>query len=249
MMNTRECLSGLSGAALIEIWEQGAGRHPIDQALLVLRYACPGRSFEDLCDWTVGQRDARLLEVRRDTFGDRIDCYEECPVCRNGLEFDLSCESLLASGSGDGRTGKIVDRAGSTWELRAPNSRDLSVAATAPDAGTAREVMLARCVTRNTDSTVDPGTWTDALQEALVADLAMMEPLAELWIGLACRACGHAWQSPFDIATFLWREIVVRSRRLLQEIDVLARTYGWTEEDILRMSDQRRRLYVGMALS
>jgi hypothetical protein len=248
-MNTKECVSGLSAAALIEIWEQGAGRHPIDQALLVLRYACPERSFDDLCDWTIGQRDARLLEIRRDTFGDRIDCYAECPACRNGLEFELSCESLLAPCSTDDTAGKTVDHAGSTWELRATNSRDLSVAATAPDAGTARKAVLARCVTQKIDSTVFHGTWTDALQEALVADLAMMEPLAELLIDLACEACGHAWQSLFDIATFLWREIGVRSRRLLQEVDVLARTYGWTEGDILRMSDQRRRLYVGMALS
>ncbi|MCC2641067.1 MAG: uncharacterized protein K0S45_1480 [Nitrospira sp.] len=248
-MKTRECLSGLSAAALIEIWEQGAGRHSIDQALLVLRYACPERSFDDLCDWTVGQRDARLLEVRRDTFGDRIDCYAECPACRNGLEFELSCESLLAHRSADGTTGKTVDYAGSTWELRALNSRDLSVAATAPDARTAREAMLARCVTKRTDRAVSPVTWTDALQEALAAGLALMEPLAELLIGLACQACGHVWQSLFDIAAFLWREIVVRSRRLLQEVDVLARAYGWTESDILRMTDQRRRLYVEMALS
>jgi hypothetical protein len=41
----------------------------------------------------------------------------------------------------------------------------------------------------------------------------------------------------------------VRSKRLLQEIDLLARTYGWTEGEILGMTDQRRSLYVGMALS
>ena len=64
-----------------------------------------------------------------------------------------------------------------------------------------------------------------------------------------CAACGHAWQSVFDIAGFFWNEIHVRGRRLLQEIDLLARTYGWTEGEILGMTDQRRSLYVGMALS
>jgi hypothetical protein len=48
---------------------------------------------------------------------------------------------------------------------------------------------------------------------------------------------------------FFWNEIHVRGRRLLQEIDLLARTYGWTEGEILGMTDHRRRLYVGMALS
>ena len=87
--------SGLSAAAVIDIWEQGAGRHPLDQALLLLRYACPDEPFETLCEWTVGERDRRLLESRRNTFGDRIDGYAECPACCNGLEFELSCEGLL----------------------------------------------------------------------------------------------------------------------------------------------------------
>jgi hypothetical protein len=46
--------SGLSAAAVIDIWEQGAGRHPLDRALLLLRYTCPDEPFETLCEWTDG---------------------------------------------------------------------------------------------------------------------------------------------------------------------------------------------------
>ncbi len=240
--------SGLSAAAVIDIWEQGAGRHPLDRALLLLRYACPDEPFETLCEWTVGERDRRLLESRRNTFGDRIDGYAECPACRHKLEFELSCEGLLGSESTTGATWHRVEEAGRSWDVRGPNSRDLAAAAAAPDLDHARRVILSRCM-RNGAATVDEPDWTDDVQMALAARLSELDPLAEILIDLKCAACGHAWQSLFDIAGFFWNEIHVQSRRLLQEIDLLARIYGWTEGEILSMTDQRRSLYVGMALS
>jgi hypothetical protein len=52
-----------------------------------------------------------------------------------------------------------------------------------------------------------------------------------------------------EIGQFLWTEIRARARRLLQEIDALARVYHWPEADILGMSDARRASYLEMALS
>ena len=141
-----------------------------------------------------------------------------------------------------------VEQAGRSWDVRGPNSRDLAAAAAASDLDRARRVILSRCL-RNGPDTVDESDWTDELQAALAARLSELDPLAEILIDLRCAACGHAWQSVFDIAGFFWNEIHVRGRRLLQEIDLLARTYGWTEGEILGMTDHRRRLYVGMALS
>jgi hypothetical protein len=240
--------SGLSAAAVIDIWEQGAGRHPLDRALLLLRYTCPDEPFETLCEWTMGERDRRLLVSRRNTFGDRIDGYADCPACGNGLEFELSCEGVSGSASTTGATWHRVEQAGRSWDMRGPNSLDLAAAAAAPDLDRARRVILSRCMRSGTDM-VDEAEWTDELQAALAARLSELDPLAEILIDVRCAACGHAWQSVFDIADFFWNEIHVRSKRLLQEIDLLARTYGWTEGEILGMTDQRRSLYVGMALS
>ena len=240
--------AGLSAAAVLDIWEQGEGRHPLDQALLLLRYAYPDEPFETLCEWTVGKRDARLLEARSSTFGDRIEGYAACPVCGNGLEFELSCEGLLRLASTTDSTWHKVEQAGYSWDLRGPNSRDLAAAVAAPDVSRARRVILSRCI-RNGTATTDACDWTDELQAALAARLSELDPLAEILIDLRCAACGHAWQTVFDIANFFWNEIHLRSRRLLQEVDLLARIYGWTESEILGMTDQRRDLYVGMALS
>ena len=94
-----------------------------------------------------------------------------------------------------------VEQAGRSWDVRGPNSRDLAAAAAAPDLDRARRVILSRCL-RNGPDTVDESDWTDELQAALAARLSELDPLAEILIDLRCAACGHAWQSVFDIAGF-----------------------------------------------
>ena len=90
---------------------------------------------------------------------------------------------------------------------------------------------------------------TEADEAALAERLSELDPLAETLIDMCCEVCGERWQALFDIVTFFWNELHARSRRLLQEIDLLARTYGWTEGEVLRMGEQRRGLYVEMALA
>jgi hypothetical protein len=239
----------LSAADMLEIWEHGAARHPIDRSLLVLQYVSPDSTDEELSRWTIGKRDRRLLEIRRNTFGNRIQGYAECPACQGDLEFELSCERILAQSRPRNSDRKSVNRSGVQWEVRAPNSRDLAVVAAAPDLATARAALLARCVRPVNETAQAQGLPEDIPEAALAEDMATLDPLSEIVIDFTCQACGHAWQCLFDIATFLWREIRARARRHLQEIDLLARTYGWSEGEILRLGDHRRSLYIQMAMS
>ena len=67
------------------------------------------------------------------------------------------------------------------------------------------------------------------------------------WVlALACPACGHRWQSVFDIAAFLWREIDAWAQRTLRDVHALARGYGWHESDILALTATRRQIYLEM---
>ena len=244
----QESVQGLSSAALLDLWEQGTGRHPIDQALLLLRYAYPEQSFESMCEWPVGERDARVLALRRQTIGDRIEAYAECPACRNGLEFELSCDALLSSAPTSEAIWTTVEQDGCSLQLRRPTSRDLALAITATDPEQARQIILSRCVRGETEDNA-AAMWTGADGVALAGRLGELDPLAEVLIDLRCELCGQQWQALFDIVTFFWNELHTRSRRLVQEVDLLARTYGWTEKEVLGLSQQRRGLYVEMALS
>ena len=241
--------STLSAPRMLEIWERGASWHPLDRALMVVQAAGAGGPTEDPSEWTIGQRDRRLLEIRQDTFGDRIDSCAECPACQSSLEFELSCGGLMELQGAPRPAEQTIEHEGAPWVVRAPNSRDLAVAAVVSDLHNARAVLLARCARPvNADGSVI-AEWTESQQAALGEALADLDPLAEILIDLRCQLCGHTWQCLFDIAVLFWSEIRARSRRLLQDIDVLARTYGWTESEILRLSDRRRGLYVQMALS
>jgi hypothetical protein len=241
--------SALSAARLLDVWERGAAWHAIDQALLVVQTAASDGPAGDPSEWTIGRRDRRLLEIRRETFGDRIDGCAECPACRATLEFELSCARLMELQGSLRPAEQTIEHDGVPWLMRPPNSRDLAIAALVPDLHRARTALLARCARPAHGDGPDPGELTEPQQAALGEALAELDPLAEILIDLDCQSCGHTWQCLFDIATFFWSEIRARGRRLLQEIDVLARTYGWTESDVLRLSDRRRGLYVQMALS
>ena len=248
MSMRHEPVQALSASAMLELWEQGAARDPLDQALLFLRHACPTQSFDALCEWTIGQRDACVLELRQQTLGDRIEAYAECPACRNGLEFELSCTALLASASDSDAIWTTVEQDGRSWELRRPNSRDLALAIAEADPKQARGILLSRCV-RGEAGGAEAMMRNEDESALLAGRLSDLDPLAEVLVDLRCELCGERWQALFDIVTFFWNELHARSRRLLQEIDLLARTYGWTEGEVLRMSEQRRGLYVEMALS
>jgi hypothetical protein len=242
-------LRTLSTPTLLQIWERGAAWHPLDQALLVLQTACPDRTPRELAELAIGRRDTLLLQIRRDTFGDRVEAYVECPACRGGLEMTFSCEVLLSGTTKEPPARRTVEYDGIAWELRAPNSRDMAAVAVAQDIGVAKETLFARCVKRREACSDNPGLLPPALQDIVERELAVLDPQAEILIDLTCQVCGHRWQTVFDIVAFLWREIHTKARRLLQEVDVLARTYGWTETEVLDLGEARRRLYVHMALS
>ena len=233
---------------VVAIWEQGADRHPIDLALLLLRYGSADGA-PDSEDWPIGRRDRRLIEIRRETFGDRIDGYIECPSCGNGLEFTLSCTGLVAEQRQGDQAPAAVEAQGVRWELREPTSRDLATVAGIMNLDQATQALLTRCLRNMDGGTIAAASVDEAHHSRLIAHLGGLDPLAEIMIDLNCRSCGHRWQSLFDIVAFFWNEIQAKARRLFQEIDLLARTYGWTERDFFALSERRRRCYVQMALS
>jgi hypothetical protein len=64
---------------------------------------------------------------------------------------------------------------------------------------------------------------------------------------LSCSKCATSWQASFDAAAFLAEEIAATARRLMTEVAVLARSYGWSEQDILEIPPERRRVYLELA--
>jgi hypothetical protein len=89
--------------------------------------------------------------------------------------------------------------------------------------------LAGRCVVeaRRGGEPVEAEEMSDEELTGLSEALAEADPGAELLFDLGCPACGAAWQQVLDVASFLWEELEAQAHRVLGEVHVLARAYGW----------------------
>jgi hypothetical protein len=138
---------------------------------------------------------------------------------------------------------------GVQFHLRPVNSRDAALAAGCESVAAARATLLARCATPAAGRRGAADRLPEAARSAISARIAALDPHAEMLSDLLCLECGQSWQGVLEVIHFFWNGVRTEARRLLQEVDALARAYGWRENDILSMSPTRRRLYVQMVLA
>ena len=227
------------------MWEAGNGQPLIDRALTLLAGACPESSREQLAALTISRRDSQLLELRKRTFGDTLNAFSECPQCGGYLEIHFTTPPIKTA-SDESQDILDVKAHGLTVKLRLPNSVDLAEAISVGDIEHAREVLLGRCVieARRENMTIAADELPQEVIEEINRRMVSSDPAAEVRLDLQCPLCAHSWRALFDIAAFFWTEISAHARRLLREIDALARTYGWCEAEILGLSATRRQAYL-----
>ena len=231
------------------IWEVGQGQHPLDRAMTMLHVALPEATRDELVLLTIGQRDTHLLAMREQTFGTRLSSLAICPACQGQVEFTLNTSEMRTSlGIEPDAQVQQMTVDGYTVHFRLPNSVDLSALVGFSDVTQARQLLLSRCVVRASKDgiAVNVEDLPETIVEALAAHMDECDPQAEMELDLKCGACGHHWQVLFDIVSFFWTEIAVCAKRLLGEVHILARVYGWRELDILSMSALRRQFYLEM---
>ena len=240
----------LSAQDVLTVWEWGQARDSIGRALTLLAVSCPEVPDEELVALSVGERDARLLDLRALTFGQALDGFAECPQCGVRLEFELAAEDIRMHGLLEPEGWEhALTAAGVDLRFRLPTSQDLFAIAGCGSAEAGRDLLVKHCVTGATldGRPIDCSKLPPEAITALAARMAECDPQAEVLLSLACPACGHAWRLLLDIASFFWGEIQARAKRLVSEVDALARTYGWREADILSMTAGRRRSYLELA--
>ncbi len=231
---------------LLEIWEQGRHYTLLGKCMLLLERASPGASLEALLQLPIGERDYKLLQLRRRLFGERLTNVAHCPQCEARLEWEMDARTLQVhtpSTPSDTRTFHF-EHEGDTVTFRLPNSEDV-LEALSDGNGSSEETVLQRCVQAE-DPTGKPGKMSESLRQAISRAMADKDPQADLQIDLACPDCGHAWSLSFDILPYLWEEVHDRALRTLRDVAVLAARFGWPEHEILSLSRYRRNLYLTM---
>jgi hypothetical protein len=228
-------MQAISRSDVLTIWERASRLHPVEQALVILDAVNPDSRSERALDWPLGRRNSALAEFRCALFGPVMQGWISCPQCGEKLDFELDARTLI-----DKASQEQVSANGQTFRL--PTSRDLAAIAGERDTAAAALHLLERC-SLDADTTK---TWSEAEVEEIGEQLAAADSMAETRLTFSCANCGFDWQETLDLVQFLWTEIDATARRYLRDVDSLARAYGWSEKEIVGLSDARRSFYLGM---
>jgi hypothetical protein len=216
-------------ATLLDIWEQGQARAPMVRTDLLLAAALPASGEAARAALPVSAADIALLRLRRTIFGSRLPAETTCRACASPLEFDLDAGTLI-----DGVAASAPDTESQCHGVREPTVGDLDAIATVSDLDAAVRRLAALCRLNPRASPSD----------ADIAEIDALYGQSAIRLRLDCAECGHAWHEDFDIAGYLWLEVERRAQTLIDDIHVLATAYGWSEPQILALTDARRAAYL-----
>jgi hypothetical protein len=186
-----------------------------------------------LADW-----EAMLLDLRVRVVGPAVHAELGCPDCGAGVAVDFDVRDLPREPPAPGPTpvplapltvGDVLalEEAGAVGE-----DALAALLAAAGRIGTAE----AAAVLHGPD------------RDDVVGALDTLASGLGLELGTRCTECESAITAAFDIPLFLDAELAARAALLLDEVHVLARTYHWSESEILGLPYGRRQEYLGRIL-
>lgn len=231
---------------LLRLWTEARDVDPMERPAALLAVLTDGGGLSSLAHLPLGERDRRLLSMYQAMFGPRLDAVTPCHSCGELVEVTVDVSEILAQEPGSSDLMKVhhLELGEVAVDVRLPSTADLVAATAASTVEAAREALIGRCVS---DVVRDGGCarrLDDTEIDALAAELERLDPLLDLELSLTCPACGAGNEVPLDVGAFVWAEVAVRARRLLLEVDALARRYGWSEGEIIALKPARRAVYL-----
>jgi len=232
---------------LLAVWEEVYRANPPARALALLSAADPEAIPSTLAALSIGERDARLLELRTLMFGQRISGSIDCPGCREPIELDFEVSDIRTASPQP--TSLHLDMDGYGVHFRLPTSMDLARLRPAQRIEEARAMLLGSCVERAEyrGDAVAVEELPAHLAHAVAERMAENDPQADVLLVTTCPSCERQWNQTFDIAHYFWEEIQAWALKMLRDVHELATAYSWNETEILSISPWRRRLYLEMA--
>ena len=233
MLSRGEAMTALSPDLLLETWGRVRREPPAERAIALLGAAHPG---EGLAALPVGTRDRMLLGLFEENFGSTLNGTGTCDACGATIELELDVRSLTSRPTVEEAPVVVIEGAPAT--LRLPTIADV-LAATAAAAPSRR--LAARCLGLTDEAALDDDDVRRVGEALLAAD-----PLLDPEIVVICPECGADQAFGLDVAGFLWERVEARAQRLMGEVHLLARAYGWSEREILALPVARRAAYLAM---
>jgi hypothetical protein len=239
----------LTNEQMLIVWEEGITLHPVYRALKILSAAMADKDEQALAYLSLGQRNQHLMAIYEHYFGKTMACFTSCSHCKEPLEFVLNTD-MFAQLTVENRLEHTITIDDYSLTFRGLNSLDLVAAAKQLTSEQAQIVLLERSIIRllyqNNPCSVDvlPLLMIDELAEQLIkADVN-----AEIVLHINCPACANKLPFVLDIADYLWDEISIKVKQLLNQVHEMACVYGWSAKDILAMSEVQRQFYMSKLL-
>lgn len=240
----------LTSVELLKVWEDSIHFTVAGKSLHLLGVACSNTDLNNMADLSIGERDARLLQLREWMFGSRLMNKMNCPRCAEPVEWETEVGDIRLQAPQEGTAPKAFDLAIDDFRIRfrLPNSHDLARVTSDPSYRSDPRKLLSSCILTvyNDQSDLAPQDLPEKVWDALEEQMEKQDPQADISMAISCPVCAHQWEANFDIAGYLWMEIDNWARHIMQEVYLLARSFGWSENDILKMSPRRRQLYIEM---
>lgn len=231
----------MTAASLLACWERYRRADVLDRVDALLGLCCADRSATQRAAMSIGDRDRVFMQFRAALFGDRLDAVVRCPRCRAELEAAFSLRLLLSIPEA-AVASVTVDVDGRTVHVGPVRHGALCAAMATDDP---EGSLLEHILVDDSGAAIAVGRGMRSERHRAVIDEALdaVDPLGAIVVDLGCQACGHTWNDVLDIMAFLWYDIEGWARSTLDVVHVLASAYGWTEETILSLPEQRRRWY------
>jgi len=163
-------------------------------------------------------------------------------MCSEKSELEFLTSNLQSERGFEALPEMELEMDGFELRFRLPTSADLAAVGDPGEGVSSREMLLDRCLLLG-EKPLPAG-----VAAAVIEQMALSDPLADIQLALTCASCGHGWPAMFDIVSFFWSEIHAWAMRLLRDVHLLASAYGWSEADILALSPARRQAYLEMVI-
>jgi hypothetical protein len=236
-------------AQLLRIWEDGLYQSTLEKTVRLLAAACQTPDLSLVSQISIGERDARLLQLREWMFGRQLKNMSTCPICGQMAEWENRTDDLRLQAWPTEpvmRTFNLTEE-GFDIKFRLPHTADMAKAI-ADARYREQQTIFNSCIleVKQQERETSAGDIPAHIREVIEKRMSEEDPQADIRMQISCPSCEHQWETRFDIVNYLWTEINNWAKRMLRDIYLLARTFSWSEKEILSMTAQRRQHYLQM---
>lgn len=190
---------------------------------------------------SVADRQYLMRQLAAVTGLDESWVAARCLTCDEGFDIPVRDSELPVKPAGEGYPFAEVETSLGPVRFRVPVGADQEVIADISDPAAARRALALRCA-------VDPqsielrGELSEADLDQAEQALEAIAPEVATQAQAACPDCGR----PAAVQLDPYRFLAAADRGLFLDVHILASAYHWSENEILALPRERRRLYLSL---